>query len=316
MPAPNATYSQALASTLQNYITRGQFADNIYNGLRTLQVMIDMGGKVKEDGGEHMVVQLEYAQNATAQWIGPYGAYNTNPQDVFTAAQFNWKQVSGTVIFTDEEAVKNSGKSALVNLLEIKIKNLQKALRAAINTAIFSDGTDPLQPVGLEAIVSTTGTLGGIARSSNSWWRANVESTAEVLSTPRMNTMYNTCTHNLDRPTAIVTTQSLYEKYEALAQAFEQITYPGNAGAADIGFEHLRYKGVPIWWDADVPSGLMYFLNFDYVKLHCHKDWEFVAIPPQRPANQPLEVHAVAFFGGIAPSNCRMLGKLSGKTAS
>lgn len=56
--------------------------------------------------------------------------------------------------------------------------------------------------------------------------------------------------------------------------------------------------------------------NFSYLKLHCHKDWEFTPIDPQRPANQPLWIHPVAWFGAICPSNCRMLGKLSAKTAS
>lgn len=317
MPAPSSTYSQALSTSLQNYITRGKFADNIYEGLRTMQVLLDLGGKVEEEGGEHLVVQLEYAQNGTAGWIGPYGTFNTNPQDVFTAALFNWRQQAGTVILTDDEAVKNSGRFRLANLLELKIRNLQKAMRSVLQDALFSDGTDPLKPVGLEAIVATSGTLGGIDRSTHTWWKANVESTAEVLSIPRMETMFNDCTHNLDRPKCIVTTQSLYEKYGALAQNFQEITHVGaNGGTADVGFEHYRFKGVPLWWDDDCPSGVLYFLNPDYVKVHVHKDWEFVSSEASRPANQPLWIHPVQWFGAICPSNARMLGKLSAKTAS
>lgn len=317
MPAPSSTYSQALATSLQNYITKGKFADNVYEGLRTLQVMIDLGGKVEEEGGEHLVVQLEYARNATAGWIGPYGTYNTNPQDTFTAALFNWRQQAATVILTDEEAVKNSGPYRVANLLELKIRNAQKAMRAVLQAAVFNDGTNALAPIGLQAIVATTGTLGGISRTDNSWWRGNVESTAEVLSVPRMETMFNDCTHNLDRPQAIVTTQTLYEKYGALAQNFQELTHNGAmGGTADVGFEHYKFKGVPLWWDDDCPSGCMFFLNFNYLKLHCHKDWEFVASDPQRPANQPLWVHPVQWFGAICPSNCRMLGLLSAKTAT
>lgn len=262
MPAPSSTYSQALSTSLQNYITKGKFADNIYEGLRTMQVLLDLGGKVEEEGGEHLVVQLEYAQNGTAGWIGPYGTFNTNPQDTFTSALFNWRQQAGTVILTDLEAVQNSGRFKLANLLELKIRNLQKAMRSVLQDALFSDGTDPLKPVGLEAIVGTSGTLGGIDRSTHTWWKSNVESTAEVLSIPRMETMFNDCTHNLDRPKCIVTTQTLYEKYGALAQNFQEITHVGaNGGTADVGFEHYKFKGVSLWWDDDCPSGVMYFLG-------------------------------------------------------
>jgi hypothetical protein len=190
-------------------VSKGKFADAIFEGLRTLQVLKERGGYVKVDGGESVVVQLEYAQNATAEWIGPYGTYDTNPQDILTAAQFNWRQLAGTVILTDEEEAKNSGHTRLANLLEIKIKNLQKSLRTAMNTAIFNTGSDAQQPVGLEAAILTTGTYGGIARSGNSWWQANVESTTEVLNIPRMVTMYNDCSHNIDWPDLIVTTQAL-----------------------------------------------------------------------------------------------------------
>lgn len=316
MAAPHSTFSQALSTSIYNYVSRGKFADNVFDGLRTLQVIRDMGGEVEVDGGESVVVQLEYAENATAEWIGPYGTFNTNPQDILTAAQFNWKQVAGTVILTDEEAMKNSGSSRLASLIDIKIKNLQKSLRTALNAALFSDGSDPLKPVGLEAAILTTGTYGGISRSANSWWQANVNGTAAVLSVPNMVTLHNDCSHNLDWPKLYVTTQTLYEKYEALAQAFQEISHPGTGGVADLGFEHLRFKGRPLIWDDDVPSGTMYALNPDYWKMYPHKDWKFSARPVQRPANQPLEVHAVQWFGVFAASNCRMLGALRNQTAS
>lgn len=315
MAAPHSTFSQALTTSMYNYVSLGKFADNIYEGLRTLQVMNQMGGKRTAPGGESIVVQLEYAQNSTAEWIGPYGTFNTNPQDILTAAQFNWKSVSGTVILTDLEQVQNSGPEKMASLIDIKIKNLQKALRTAMNTALFSDGTDPLKPVGLEAVVLTTGTYGGISRTSNSWWRANVESTAEALNVPRMVTMHNDCSHNLDVPQLWVTTQALYEKYEALAQAFQEITHPGNGSVADLGFEHLRFKGKPLIWDDQVPSATMYALNFDYFGSYCHPDWEFKVLPVQRPGNQPLEIHAISWFGAFASSNCRMLGALRNKTS-
>jgi hypothetical protein len=39
-------------------------------------------------------------------------------------------------------------------------------------------------------------------------------------------------------------------------------------------------------------------------------------MPVNRPANQPLEVHPVTWFGTFGSSNARMLGALRNKTAS
>jgi hypothetical protein len=30
---------------------------------------------------------------------------------------------------------------------------------------------------------------------------------------------------------------------------------------ADLGFEHLRFKNIPLIWDDQVPSGTVYFLG-------------------------------------------------------
>mgnify|MGYP001618533046 CR=1 FL=1 len=314
MAAPNTTFSQILSTTIEAYTTNGKFADNIYDGLRTAQVLIDMGGKKREDGGESIVVQLEYAENMTAQWMGPYGTLDTSPQDILTAAQFNWRQIAGTVILTDLEQVQNKGKAKMADLASLKLRNLMKSLRSRLNEAIFNAGTDPVAPVGFQAVFSTTGTYGGISRSANAWWRANVEATAEQLGLVRMRNMWNTCSHNLEAPKFIVTTQTLYERLEAMASGIEEIQHPQNQGSADLGFEHLRFKGAPIFWDGDCNSGAMYYVNPEYVKLHCDKDWEFRVLPTDRPGNQNLEIHKVAWFGAIAASNCRMLGVLTGKT--
>ncbi len=315
MAAPSTVFSQMLSTTIVAYTTNGKFADNIYDGLRTIQVMIDMGGKKREDGGESLVVQVEYAENTTAAWMAPFGTLDTTAQDILTAAQFSWKQIAGVVILTDLEQVQNKGKAAMANLAEIKLRNLVKSLRSRLNEAIFNAGTDPLAPIGFQAVFSTTGTYGGISRSANPWWRANVEATAETLNLPRMRTMWNTCSHNLEAPKFMVTSQTLYERMEAMASGIEEIQHPQNQGTADLGFEHLRFKGAPIFWDGDCPLTHMYFVNPDYVKLHCDRDWEFRVLPVDRPGNQNLEIHKVAWFGAIAASNCRMLGVLTGKTA-
>jgi hypothetical protein len=270
---------------------------------------------VKEDGGTELVVQLEYAVNDTGAWIGAYGPYDTRPQDVLTGANFSWKQLAITVIHTTLEQLQNAGANRIANLYKKKMDNAEKQMTRLLSVAIWSDGTNGLMPIGLQAIVSTTGTLGGIDRSTATWWRANEDTTTEVLGIPRMETMYNNCSWGNNEPKFLATTQTLYERYGALAQSFQEIQRPA-AGTADVSFEHYRFKGKPLFYDRDCPSGQMYFLNPEGFKIHCHKDWEFRVMETQKVPTQPVYVTPIQWAGNILPHEPRLLGRLTNKTAS
>lgn len=316
MAAPNTTYVQALVHSLQNYVRNGDFADAIFSGNKTLKMMKQLGGIEREEGGFELVVQIEYALNDTAGWIAEYGPYDTRPQDTFTGANFGWKNLVTVVDLTEKEIIQNTpGKTRIANLYQNKIKNAQKSLARKMNDAIYSDGTtDPLAPAGLQAIVTTTGTLGGIDRTSATWWRANEDTTTEALSIPKMETMYNNCSQEIDEPDFIVTTQTLYEKYGALAQSFEQITHNNAGGTADVSWEHYKFKGKPLFYDRSCPSGQMYFLNAQAIKIHAHRDWEFEIKETQSPVNQPVAVTPIVWWGNILPHNPRLLGRLTNKS--
>jgi hypothetical protein len=316
VPAPNTTYVQALTHSIQNYVRNGDFADAIFNANKTLKMMKQLGGIEREDGGYELVVQVEYSVNDTAGWIGEYGPYDTRPQDNFTAANFGWRNLVAIVDLTNKEIIQNQGRQRIANLFQNKIKNAQKSLMRQMNDAIFSDGTDPLKPIGLQAIVTTSGTLGGIDRSlaQNAFWRASEDTATEALSIGKMETSFNNASQEITEPEFIVTTQTLYEKYGALAQSFHEITHTGAGGTVDVSWEHYRYKGKPLFYDRSCPSGQMYFLNTEGVKIHPHRDWEFSVEPTQHPANQPVAVTSIHWWGNVLPHNPRLLARQTNKS--
>lgn len=316
MAVPHSTFTQVLAATAYKRLQQKGFADNIFNGLRTLGLMVEQGGKERLDGGNSIIVPLEYAENTSAEWIAPYGQYNLSPQDNFTAAEFDWKSVAGTITHTQKEAVQNSGEAQMLNLISAKFKNLEKTLRKRLSQAFFNDGTNVLQPAGLDAIITTSGTLGGISKTAQTWWAANVDATAEVFDPADLDTLYNNCTHNLDEPTLIVMTQALYEYYGQIAQTYATINKSGNAGTADLGFSHYTFRDKPVIWDSDVPSGTVYLLNWNYLKVYVHEDWEFRPGEMKESEIQPLWRMPITWWGGFCPSNNRMLGAMRNKTTS
>lgn len=317
MPDPNATFNQALSTAAYRYITSGELPDQIFEGLRLFSVLKKKGAIEEIDGGYEIVVPIEYARNAFVKWMAEYEQYDLAATPIINAANFGWKLIGGPVIVTDEELMKNKGRTQQVNLAKAKLNNLVHTLQDKFNLALFSDGTDTKQPAGLEAIVATTGTYGGINRATagNEFWKANVTAVGGALTAAAMVTMYNTCTHNRWSPNMICTTMTQYGKYEGLAQAVQHI-YKNTEG--DVGFDHLTFKGVPLFWDHNVASGIMYFLtsgpDSQFLKVYCHEDAMFKMDEPIRSPNQNLTVHKCKWFGNFVCCMPRTQGKLTGLT--
>ena len=142
--------------------------------------------------------ELEYAENSTFQFYTGYEVLDISPSDVFTAAEFPWKQGSVNVSASGLEVeVQNTGPEAVIPLLEKRIENAKRTAANKMSESVYSDGTGTSgkELTGLQAIVAddpTTGTVGGIDRSdsTNVFWRnqtsgdvANIDTTAATSPT-------------------------------------------------------------------------------------------------------------------------------------
>jgi hypothetical protein len=310
-----------LSTTLKNY--RKTLTDNIHKSNAVWLFIKSNGGWRTEDGGERIVEPLMYGKNTTAGSYSGYDILDTTPQSGIDSAEFNWKQYAVSVSISGEEKLKNAGSSRIVNLLEAKIQQAEMSLKEVLTTGLFSDGTGngSKNLTGLEAMVLNSGTYGGIASTStNTWWRAGVESTSEALGLPKMRTAFNGASvGGQDTPDIIVTTQTLYESYETLftvtgANTNWRTETSGMKKVADGGIQALQFKGVPIVWDEQCPSGTMYFLNSKHMKVVNHKDGNFTTTQNVKPDNQDANVEQILFYGNLTCNRRKSLYKLTAKT--
>jgi hypothetical protein len=305
---------QLVATTLFNSKTK--LTDEIFVGTRTLKVLsMKDGFKDQQRGGTDIRFPLEYRQNTNVRWGTDTDNYSIAAQDPFDTAIFNWRMLMGTVPILRSYEIQNDGKHQIVKLVEALKKNLTKTLRYEMNEMLFNAGTDPVQPIGLRAIVSTTGTYGSIARSGNTWWQGQVDSTAEILSITDMDHIWELCSESPFENTApafTVTTMTLFEKYMSDARQFLNINMTRNG---DLGFESITYRGKPLFWDTHCPSGHMFMLNPEYLHLVCHPEWEYKVLP-EITTDQPVKIIPVEWHGTLACDGPRYQGLLSGKTAS
>src|SRR3954469_9860826 len=136
MPAPNAAFTEIVATSLQGY--SGTLADNVSKSNALLSVLDEKGNK-QVATGRSIVQELEYGENSTVQWYSGAETLDISPSEIFSAAEFNYKQLAGNVTITGLEQIQNSGKEAVHNLLKSRIKNLEKSLTNTVANAIYGD---------------------------------------------------------------------------------------------------------------------------------------------------------------------------------
>ena len=174
-----------------------------------------------------------------------------------------------------------------------------------MNTMFWADGTGNSNKDwnGLGNIVGGTGvTVGGIdpTASGNSFWKSTEVDQSGAITVAAMANIYNTISVGNDQPTIGITTQALYEKYEALLES--QIRYT-DTDMADGGFQNLLFKGCPVTFDDACASGQFLFLNTKYLQLVAHSDVWFKPTPFVRPTNQDAVYSQLLCYGQLTCSN-------------
>jgi len=310
----NANFDALLSTTLANY--RDQLTDNIFTARPLTYFLSDKGRIRMLNGGTKIVEPLIYGQNST---VGSYSGYDTislTAQSGITAAEYDWKQYAASIAISGIEEAKNNGEQEIINLLEAKIMQAEESMREGFNQMFFADGTGNSGKDwnGLGNIVEASGTVGGINRATagNEYWRSYEENTAGALTLAQMSTAYNSVSVGNDHPDMVLTTQTLFEKYEALLQP--QLRYT-DTKTADAGFQNLLFKAAPVVYDEHCTAGIVYFLNSKYLTLVGHSGKWFEQTAFVRPEDLDARYALIMCYGNLTCRNAAKQGKLTAKTA-
>ena len=310
----NPNFDTLLSTTLANY--RDQLTDNVFTARPLTYFLMDKGRIRMLNGGTKIVEPLIYGTNST---VGSYSGYDTislAPQGGITAAEYEWKQYVASISISGIEEAKNNGEQEIINLLEAKIMQAEESMRESFNQMFFADGTGNSGKDwnGLGNLVEASGTVGGINRATagNEYWRSYEENTATALTLAQMATAYNTVSVGNDHPDMVLTTQTLFEKYEALLQP--QLRYT-DTRTADAGFQNLLFKAAPVTYDVHCPAGVMFFLNSKYLTLVGHSQKWFQQTPFVSPEDVDAKYALIMCYGNLTCRNAKKQGKLTAKTA-
>jgi len=312
--AGNPNFDAILSTTLKKYTPR--IEDNIFKNLPLLYFLQEADHIDTVDGGEQLVDPLMYGKNSTAGSFKGYDNIDTTPQEGISSAVYDWRQFAASVAISGLEEIKNNGDSAVIRLLDAKVQQAEMSIEEAMEVMFFLDGTGNGSKDwnGLMYFIPddpTTGTVGGIDRATNTWWRPAVTNVAGVLTIDAMSKLYNTVSKGKDHPDFGLSTEPVYRAYEALLQP--QLRY-ADSKTADAGFENLLYKSMPLMFSDYATSGQLYYLNSRYMRLQRHSQVWFQNSPFVKPHGQDARYSLILSAGNITASNCLRLGKLRGLT--
>lgn len=313
MPA-NTDFTEVIVTTLRN--RSGMLADNVTNHNALLR-KIDAKGNRKSATGRSIVEELDYAENSTVASYSGYDVIDTTPQDVISAAEFDWKQIAGTVVFNGLEKVKNSGHEAVINWIAARLKNLERSLKNELATQMYGDGTGngSKDIGGLQLLIAddpTTGSVGGIDRANHTFWRNQLYDFSVNSATPgshtiqtAMNKLHLACVRGSDAPDCWVADATYFEYYWSSLQAQQRIT---NDDKADAGFRSLAFLDASVFYDDQCPASHMYALNTDFLRLRYSEAENFTPGTPREAPNQNATITPVFWAGNLTLSNAARQG--------
>jgi len=314
MASANSNFDQLLSTTLANY--RSQLTDNVFTARPLTYQLMDKGRIRMLNGGTKIVEPLIYGTNSTVASYSGYDSLSLTPQEGISAAEYEWKQYAASIAISGIEEAKNNGEQEIINLLEAKIMQAEESMRESFNQMFFADGTGNSGKDwnGLGNLVESGNTAGGInsATAGNEFWRSYEENTAGALTLAQMATAYNSVSVGNDHPDTLLTTQTLFEKYEALLQPNLRYT---DTKTADAGFQNLLFKAAPVMYDVHCTAGVFYFLNTKYLTLVGHSSKWFAQTEFIKPEDVDARYALIMCYGNLTCRNRAKQGKLTAKTA-
>lgn len=319
MASPNSSWTDILTTTMNNRSKK--LADNVSDSTAILSRFKEKGRIRKVSGGVSILQELEYAENSNAMWYSGYEQLAIAPQDLFTAAEYNWKQAACAVTISGLEQLQNASEEKMIDLLRSRIGNAEKTMKNLIAEAMYSDGTGTNSKTigGLQLLVADTptNTVGGISGSTYSWWKnisydlSSLGSTASATNIQtHMNSTYVLLCRNNEAPDLILSDNNYYTKYLGSLQTIQRIT---NDKMASAGFQNLKYMGADVVLDGgrggNCPANRMYFLNTDYLYYRPHASRDMVPLDPDRfSTNQDALTKLWGWAGNMTCANRFMQG--------
>lgn len=295
--------------------------DQIYNS-NLMFFRVNSRNKKILQGGLQIEVPLVYSEFAAGGFYSGYDLLDISPTDNVKNAAFDWKQAYVPVTLSGLDLIRSDSSEAIANWLSFYFEAAQTQLAENLGDGVWSDVVSNSKSVdGLKGAIddgTVATTYGGLSRTTNTWWKSQIDSSTTTLSLTAMQTMFGNCQQGGRHPTILVGTQANYNRYWVLStagQAFPVQPSGHDEQLAQNGFTNVLFNGVPLCVDSHVPANHIFFINEDYLYLYVNPKADFSMREFREPTNQDAMTALVLWAGNLLLTNCVRQGKMTALTA-
>lgn len=266
-------FSQRVQTTVQtNFLP--YVVDTVLNSNVLAQRMMRAA---KPWSGRKIEAPIKYAKNTTGTSFSGFDTFSTAATNNRVKMEFNPAFYQITCALPLDELSVASTDDAIINLMQLTIQSDTEDMADDLGTIFYADGTGngSKDPLGLAALVddgSSVATIGGLSRSTYTTLQSTVTASGGTISLAKVDTLWAAVTSGAQKPTAIYTTESVFNFYGQLLRPQERInktetgTMKGLKGGT--GFSALDYMGVPVLMDEKCTSGAFFMLNENYLNWY------------------------------------------------
>lgn len=275
-----------LQATTQKHIVP-RLADGVFIGCPFAWYLRE-NHSVKLAGGEAIVQPILYREG-TAEWWDRVDVADLSVIEPEQSAKFDWKWLRVLMVIPDTDVWKNSGPDGKINLLAAREQHAELTLIENLSDGLMgTNASNSKQIDGLQDLYAASGTSYGDLLDTDfddygGRWLSQIISpvVGGTLTPTELRRMRGAATFgSRTRPNLALCNQSVFNKIWALAENDQRFS---TERTASIGFEEIRFEGMPIVVDNHVAgSGYgnadnhIYMLNMDHIQFYVHQDVAFM----------------------------------------
>ena len=197
----------------------------------------------------------------------------TSFTDTRILMKYNPRFNAANIALAVTDIAANNTVRKVLSLVEVEMMSRAQDLADSIGTQFYGDGTGTgnKEFLGLGIVVSDSGSIGGLARSTYTTLQSTVTASGGALSLYKMRTLFNAISDASIQPTESYTDYPTWALYETLLQPQEKINKEVNLAPnfkGYTGFDAIVFAGLPIIADRKCTAGYMYMLNTDYLDFY------------------------------------------------
>lgn len=314
-----AVYDDLLASTLADY--KDQLFEQWYKNNRIAKKMFEAGSIVKIDGGRKIEREVNLRSGGTVGVITSSSAINISQAQARYPATWEWTGIGGSVVMSDWDRAKNTGKHQLVDLFASRLEDVRQEMDQKFSELILSSSTADANTMWslLDVVDSadpSIGAFGGLSRLDYSVWQAYEVGSVGSFATAGLDALrlaFNTTSREGSDPVSFfITTEAVERYYRATLTNFEQIVPTANG---DLEFDAVAFSRKPMYFADQMPTGTLLGINAKHTKLAVNTRMMFDRTPFVRQQDGQTEASLIRLMCNLICTRPASNLKLTGITA-